>query len=179
MREELNKFREYLDYIERHYDNVQTAWNLIQTKCKGKGFRFLTDDFCWHQINYDIVNHDYSKLSKEEFTAYRRKFFPTNTEKMLESSDSKGDLKEQVEKDFLKAWHHHKNNNLHHWQSWTAQKPTPYDDCFVVMMMVDWVAMGFEFGDTAKSYYEKNKDQIKLPEWSVKLMYEIFDCIYP
>lgn len=44
---------------------------------------------------------------------------------------------------------------------------------------VDWVAMGFEFGDTARDYYEKNKEEIKLPEWAIKLMYEIFDCIYP
>ena len=41
------------------------------------------------------------------------------------------------------------------------------------------MAMSLEFGDTAKSYYEKNKGEINLPEWSVKLMYEIFDCVYP
>ena len=44
--------------------------------------------------------------------------------------------------------------------------------------IVDWVAMGFEFDDTAKDYYEKNKDKIQLPDWAIKLMYEIFDCIY-
>ena len=39
--------------------------------------------------------------------------------------------------------------------------------------------MGFEFGDTAKGYYEKNKDKINLPEWAIELIYTIFDCIYP
>ena len=28
-------------------------------------------------------------------------------------------------------------------------------------------------------YYEKNKHEISLPDWAIKLMYEIFDCIYP
>ena len=31
----------------------------------------------------------------------------------------------------------------------------------------------------SRKHYEKNKEEIKLPEWAIKLMYEIFDCIYP
>ena len=46
------------------------------------------------------------------------------------------------------------------------------------MNVVDWVAMGIKFNDTAKSYYEKNKHEIELPDWAIELMYEIFDCIY-
>jgi len=46
------------------------------------------------------------------------------------------------------------------------------------MNVIDWVAMGFKFNDTAKEYYEKNKHEINLPDWAIKLMYEIFDCIY-
>ena len=45
-------------------------------------------------------------------------------------------------------------------------------------MVIDWVAMGFEFGDTAKSYYESNKEKIVIPKWAEEFMYEIFDCIY-
>ena len=47
------------------------------------------------------------------------------------------------------------------------------------MNLVDWIAMGFKFNDTAKGYYEKNKSGIELPEWAIELMYKIFDCIYP
>ena len=46
------------------------------------------------------------------------------------------------------------------------------------MNIIDWVAMGFKFGDTARDYYEKNKAEIELPEWAIVLMYKIFDCIY-
>ena len=38
------KTREYLDYFERHYDNVQKAWALINEKC-GYEFRYLMGDW--------------------------------------------------------------------------------------------------------------------------------------
>lgn len=166
MLDTIQKFRDYLNYIERHYNNVQKAWELINEKCQGKGFRFMYDDFVWHTIKEDVINHDTSKLSSEEFTQYRQYFFPTKTE--------------QRDKDlFTSAWEHHKEHNSHHWQTWTIKyKDNIYADAFLVMMIVDWVAMGFEFGDTAKEYYEKNKNEIQLPEWAIELMYQIFDCIY-
>jgi len=159
------KFREYLDYVDRHYDNVQKAWKLVNDKCGSSGFRFISDDFVWNCIDQDVKDHDLSKLSEEEFTQYRQYFFPTENE----TKDKKL---------FLKAWDNHKEKNLHHWQSWTAQTSTPYDDAFVVMMAVDWIAMGFEFGDTARDYYEKNKENINIPEWSVILLNQIFDKVY-
>lgn len=165
MKEKIQKFREYLDYIERHYDNVQKAWKEINDKCPNDDFRFIHDDFAWHTINNDVINHDASKLSAEEFTQYRQWFFP-----------AEGESKDKTL--FESAWQHHKKNNDHHWQTWTSYVTTPYDECFVVMMVVDWMAMGYEFGDTAKEYYENNKDEITLPEWAVKLMYRIFDCVY-
>lgn len=157
--------RQYLDYVERHILNVQKAWDLIQEKCKGKGFKFLYDDCYWYAINADVKHHDRSKLSAAEFTQYRQWFFP------VEGEQKDYEL-------FNAAWEHHKANNDHHWQNWT-QKKSYDDEVFVVMMVIDWVAMGFEFGDTAQEYYEKNKDKIDLPEWAVKFMYEIFECIYP
>jgi hypothetical protein len=46
-------------------------------------------------------------------------------------------------------------------------------------MVIDWMAMGIKFNDTAQSYYEKNKDKIDLPEKGVKFIYEIFEKVYP
>lgn len=166
MIEKIKKFREYIDYIEEHYNNVQKAWALINEKCPNK-FRFIHDDFVWHTIDAEVKAHDLSKLSSEEFTQYRQFFFP------CEGEEKNKDL-------FKQAWEHHKNQNEHHWQTWTEKhKENPYADAFLVMNIVDWVAMGFKFNDTAKGYYEKNKHEINLPDWAIKLMYEIFDCIYP
>lgn len=166
MNEKIQKFREYLDYIEEHYNNVQKAWALINEKCQNKHFRFISDDFVWDTINAEVKTHDLSKLSSEEFTQYRQFFFPCTGEKADKNL-------------FDQAWQHHKTENEHHWQTWTVKhKENPYADAFLVMNIVDWVAMGFKFNDTAKEYYEKNKDDIQLPEWAITLMYEIFDCIY-
>lgn len=167
IKDKIAKFREYLNYFERHYDNVQMAWKFINDRCQGKDFRFMSDDFVWHSIDTAIFFHDESKLSINEFLQYRRRWFPVKDET-------------QDDEEYLLAWEHHKQCNEHHWENWTVnQANCMYGDIFVVQMVCDWVAMGFEFGDTAKSYYEKNKDKIKLPDWAIRLMYEIFDCIYP
>lgn len=162
MIEKINKFREYLDYIEEHYSNVQKAWKIINKKCKGKSFRFMGDDFIWHNIDKNVKMHDMSKLSTEEFTQYRQYFFPCDYESKNEDI-------------FNKAWEHHKSNNTHHWQNWVSNK---LDEHCLVEMIIDWMAMGMKFNDTAKSYYEKNKSEINLPKWAIDLMYEIFECVY-
>jgi len=54
----------------------------------------------------------------------------------------------------------------------------PYADCYLLMMLVDWIAMSFEFGGTARAHYEQHKERIHLPDWSVELMYRVFDCVY-
>ncbi|MTB53059.1 DUF5662 family protein [Lewinella sp. W8] len=167
MLERIQKFREYLDYVERHYLNVQKAWLEIKLQCNGKGFRFLDDDFVYHSIAAGVKAHDLSKLSAQEFTQYRQWFFP-----------SEGEEKDKAA--FDSAWEHHKANNDHHWQTWTKKYENhPYADAFVVEMVVDWMAMGYEFGDTPRQYYENNKDKIDLPQWAIDLMYDIFDCVCP
>ena len=76
------------------------------------------------------------------------------------------------------AWDHHKSNNDHHWQTWTQEGYGKDNIIALIHNIIDWVAMGFKFGDTAKEYYEKNKDKIKLPKWAISYMYRIFDLIY-
>lgn len=167
--EVIQKTREYLDYVERHINNVQKAWELIKEKCKNEDFDFLTNEIKHNLILNDVLWHDLSKLSENEFVQYRQYFFPTDFE-----TKNKGK--------FLQAWEHHKTHNKHHWQSWTKHLENtnehPMKEVYVVTMVIDWVAMGFEFGDTAKAYYEANKDDILLPDWAIKLMYKIFDCVY-
>lgn len=166
MIERIKKFREYLDYIERHYNNVQNAWSLIQQKCKGQSFRFLSDDDIFKMIDDEVKGYDLSKLSPEEFVQYRQYWFPTDDE----TPDKKM---------FKKAWEHHKEHNDHHWQTWTTKYENDITaDAYLIMNIVDWVAMGFEFGDTARDYYEKNKGDINLPDWAIDVMNRVFDCIY-
>lgn len=166
--EYIKKTREYLDYLERHIKNVEKAFKLVKDKCSD--MRFIYDDVFFHTLQASVLCHDLSKLFEHEFTQYRQCFYPIR------------EYGEHEICDLSKAWEHHKNNNLHHWENWTLILSYDFhpDDWEVncAHMVIDWVAMGFEFGDTAKSYYEKNKDKIKLPSHAVDFIYEIFDRIY-
>lgn len=169
--ESIQKTREYLDYIEEHILNVEKAWKILQQKCKS--MRFVWDDYIFNRIDEDILEHDKSKLSKEEFVQYRVKFYPTKKE-------SDGELyAAAVNDDFEKAWLHHWQENDHHWENWTMYSShDPYkEEICCVHMICDWMAMSMKFGDTPKSYYEKNKDRIHLPDWAIKFIYEIFECL--
>lgn len=165
----LAKTREYLDYLEEHYDNVQKAWKEIQVKCDRKGFDFIYDDYKFHTLDAMIKEHDISKLSLSEFCQYRKKFFPNE----LES-------KQKEVPEFKEAWEHHYNNNPHHWENWANKKYyNPSESTFhCVHMVVDWVAMGYKFKDNAREYYKRNKKTIILPEWAEGFINEIFDCLY-
>ena len=133
---------------------------------KCKHMRFVYDDVFYHSISSEVEWHDASKLSEEEFIQYRKAFFPTAKEGKYELGD---------------AWEHHKKNNSHHWENWTNNKgcvwhPDDWEaDC--AHMVLDWMAMGYKFGDTPRAYYEANKDKIVLPDYAIDFMYDIFDCI--
>jgi len=161
----IEKMREYLNYLEEHINNVEWAWNELKDKCKH--MRFIYDDYVYWEIDGLIKKHDLSKFSKEEFTQYCEKFFPVAGT-------------EDHEFEFEGAWNHHKICNPHHWETWTAHKTDNpyYAEIHCVCMIIDWMAMGRKFGDTAKEYYEKNSERIILPEWTVKFINEIFDCVY-
>jgi len=162
--EKVVKTREYLNYVEEHYKNVQDAWGVIKGACKD--MNIVYDDFVYGAINEFIIQHDMSKLSAEEFIQYRENFRPISDEEKCEGFDA--------------AWENHKKCNPHHWQNWVEiDDENPYTQLVhCVCMVADWIAMGMKFGDTARDYYEKNKGEIKIPDWSVKLINEIFDRVY-
>ena len=158
----IEKTQEYLSYIKEHVLNVRKAWGELQEKCKD--MRFMWDDYYFFSISDEVDFHDISKLSEQEFVQYRKSFYPTDTEPKYDISE---------------AWEHHKNKNPHHWENWTSIKwvDNPTVEVHMVHMVLDWMAMGYKFGDTAQEYYESNKDKIKLPDYAVKFIYEIFSRI--
>jgi hypothetical protein len=162
----LKQIRNYCDYLEEHLNNVEKAWEVLKAKCKNKTFAW--DDFRYFSINDMIKLHDVSKFSQEEFIPYCQKFFPAS---------KLPDFVEPFPADFDKAWEHHYQSNSHHWENWATQEHHhPYaEECYLVCMVCDWMAMGMKFGDTAREYYEANLDKIKIPETWVKVMYSIFD----
>lgn len=176
MKDTIEKTREYLDYIEEHYDNVQKAFKIVEDKCSDMSI--IYDDYKYHVLKSDVMLHDFSKLSDNEFVQYRVKFFPTKFEK--DKSDEHIIFKDIIKDDFNKAWDNHKEQNNHHWQTWTTnQYYNPYiEEIDCTHMVIDWIAMGMKFNDTARNYYESNRDDIDIPDWAVDFIYEIFDRVY-
>ena len=149
--------RKYLDYLEEHINNVEKAYYEVITKCKNHPL--LKDKVFYNTLLNDVMNHDLSKFSKEEFTQYRDYFYPIGDK-----------LSPLVEKEFKLAWGNHLKNNSHHHE-------TLKNNVDVMHMVIDWTAMSYKFGDTAQKYYESNKDTIKLSRENEELLYEIFNYL--
>lgn len=156
----ISKTREYLDYLEEHLDNIRKAFQELSEACDG--MIWVGDDCTWHTLRQEVCHHDISKFSAEEFVQYRDRFFPLH----IPSAEDYAS--------FDKAWEHHKANNTHHHESIrTDGRGNTEKD--LVHMLVDWVAMGYKFGKTAKEYYEANKHNIKLLPEHEKFIYTIFE----
>lgn len=152
----IQKTRAYLDYLEEHLENVKFAFTELSNACDGK-MAWVGDDFSWHTLRQQVVEHDLSKFSKEEFVQYRASFFPISDD-------------EKEKSDMSEAWENHKTKNHHHHESIEN-----YLD--LVHMVIDWTAMGYKFGDTAQAYYENNKDKMNLTQDHETFVCEMFDCI--
>jgi hypothetical protein len=151
----IDKTRQYLDYLEDHLENVRLAFIEISNACGD--MLWVGDDCGWHTLRAEVIAHDLSKFSKEEFVQYRASFSPVNDEDKRSSG-------------FDSAWKNHKEKNHHHHE--TAEN---YMD--VIHMVIDWTAMGYKFGNTAQQYYEFNKAKINLKDEHEAFVYEIFDRI--
>lgn len=175
--EKVKKTREYLDYIEEHYNNVQKAWEEVQSKCKD--ILFAVDRF--GMLDFAVEGHDLSKLDKEEFVHYREHFYPTEYETTQKTFIKDKPYYVPLQIDYFgDAWEHHKKVNTHHWENWTTDNSLSEEIKVLccIHMVCDWMAMSYKFGGTAKAYYEKNKDKIDLPEWADILVNKIFDRVY-
>lgn len=165
--EYINQTTKYLEYLQEHLDNVKKAYNHIaeilfdKRTQLGKIIGQDVEEFLF-LLKEEVKNHDLSKFSDYEFVPYRVKFFPVSEEEANHQDD--------IQIDFKSAWMNHKLENHHHWE--TAQ--TKID---IVHMIIDWTAMGYKFGDTAKEYYEANKDRIQLSKEHEDFMYDIFGLI--
>ena len=144
---ELTK-QEYLEHLNKHIYLVSLAWQTIQEKLLQTNLLTKEEH---HKVSELIKVHDASKLSDEEFMPYARYFYPH------EDLD-----KEQVKKEFKQAVMHHKNHNLHHYETLSKYVGPDYR-CYIIEMVCDYIAMGWEFNNYLFEYYESNKDKIVLP----------------
>ena len=155
----------YDQYLDQHRKNVL------------KGFNWLVDnlpDFFkgvdTHAIATQILMHDASKTSKEEYDAYNEYFYG-------------GNRSFRVVRNFQNAWLHHIHNNPHHWQYWVLINDEPDEgevalempyEC-IIEMICDWWAFSWQKGDLSEifSWYDKHQKYIKLASNTRRIVEDI------
>lgn len=177
--DKIKELRAYCDYVDEHLNNVAEAWIILQKSCKHE--KQVWNDFDFMFTHTLIEEHDLSKLGSAEFVQYAEWFYGSHgVQYDIWDDGGLSDIKHsEAKKAFDAAWEHHKVNNPHHWQNWAQAKESfPGEaSCHLMCMVADWMAMGIKFGDTAEEYYEREKDNIKLPEWAVEQLRRVFKAL--
>jgi len=143
--------KRYHEYLINHVNGVVNAWVDIRPLLIDENIITANEAL---KIDQQILKHDASKFTEEEFNAYARRFCGANT-----------DLDRAT---FKIAWDHHKTYNLHHHQSLKDYFGEDWH-YYIVEMVCDWISMGKTMNNTAWEYYEKEKQKVILPE-----MYQVF-----
>lgn len=168
-RDVINKTREYLDYIEEHFNNVILAFDEFAEK---SGYH---EDFLLI-LKGQILSHDYSKLSEKEFVQYRKTFFPTDDEEGFANRTYGISAKLLNASSFCDAWENHKENNPHHWENWSKKEYCWNVD--VCHMIIDWMAMSYKFDGNVLDYYLRIKDNMDITKEQRKFLEITLNNIY-
>ena len=161
--------KKYKDYIDNHKRKVVETWeelkknnvihDYILKESKDENIDIILDK--------NVSNHDNSKYGEEEWEPYRKNFYPVNKEE-----------KKLSQKEFSKAWAHHKKVNTHHHEHWEEIKQNdkmPFTD--VVEMCCDWISMSKVLGGTALSWYNAQNNIFlgnKQKEWALFILNEYY-----
>lgn len=156
----IGKNQEYLEYISEHIENVKSAYRFLFSN---PAIRLEIDGYTQEQLiklydslEEDILNHDQSKYSNEEFYAYRIKFFPTDYEGHKMETDE--EFSKEVDENFEEAWKHHYENNDHHPKFWKGEEMSLKA---ILHMICDWEAMSKKFGGSVIKWYTTKADEEK------------------
>lgn len=159
---------EYDRYLEQHISNVK------------KGFDWMKENIPEYvfdpngEIEANLIQHDQSKRSEEEYDAYDQYFYGNNKSYA-------------VVQNFDLAWLHHIHVNPHHWQHWVLVNDDPEDGTValdmpyevIVEMICDWWAFSWVKGDLTEifDWYEDHKERMILSDKTRKTVEKILDAI--
>ncbi len=135
----------YLKHVFEHKKMVYIAWIYIADTLCSLGFINESDI---DEITTLIMNHDDSKLERDEFVPYAKKFNgprPNNP---------------NIKFHFKRAVKIHKERNLHHYENLSSYKNKDWKH-YSVELICDYIAMGWEFGDYIYEYFQRAKDKLK------------------
>ena len=118
----------------------------------------------------NVLEHDLSKYSAEEYQAYDDYFY--------------GKKNKETERAFNYAWLSHIHHNPHHWQYWVLKHDDEPEEAlempeqYVIEMICDWWSFSFKTGNLYEifDWYEKHKGMV-LHEKTRKLVEDTLNKI--
>lgn len=144
--------QEYDMYIRGHVNNL------------GLGLKWFEENHpkalvgIENQIKQQLLDHDESKWSEEEYGPYDEYFY-----------GSKDNIDE-----FNYAWLHHIHNNPHHWQYWVLINDDPNEneviidmpDEYIIEMICDWLSFSLAKDNLYElfDWYNQHKNYMKLSD---------------
>lgn len=158
--------KEYDSYLKEHITNVNNA------------YKWLIDHFGKDYdvgLTHNIIDHDKSKYTSEEYGPYDDYFYGKKTPEVNEA--------------FNKAWLHHIHNNPHHWQYWVLIEDDPelpggflcieMPIQYIFEMIADWWSFSWKQNNLHEifDWYEKHRKTIRLNSKSRQIVEDILDRI--
>lgn len=121
---------------------------------------------------HQLVFHDWHKLLPDEWFPYANYFYGNYPSVQDIHGDQRNwisQYKEDVERDFDRAWLLHQKRSRHHWQSWVlleddgAIKPLPMPQNDIREMVADWMGAGKALNNLdVGSWYLHNRHKMRL-----------------
>lgn len=158
----------YDEYLKEHVANVR------------KGILWFYEHMNDIPISRTLLvkladQHDFSKLSAEEYDAYDEYFYG-------KEGKDKEEL-QNIDEAFDYAWLSHIHHNKHHWQHWVLQedegktKALEIPEEYVYEMIADWWSFSWRSGNLNEifDWYEKHKDRMILHSNTRKLVEDILE----
>ena len=143
----------YFEHYAKHTYYVVLAWKVI---CEELWKRNMLTAEEFEKTSKHIAWHDQSKMDKDEWDPYKERFYGDKNDPEVRES-----FKEAVKK--------HKAKSLHHYESLKEYKGPDWR-CYIVELVCDYIAMGWEFGNYILEYYDSKREEIDLPsEYKVYL----------
>lgn len=152
----IEKEKQYRAYIDKHIANVQKAFDLYGHMIMEKLNELDPSQADLLECTFETRrgDHDQSKYSPEEFSAYRATFYPVTPEECKASRDA-----------FNIAWLHHFHENDHHPEHWVlpddkhGMSPIEMPHGAILEMLMDWQGMSIKPGDSPYKYFQENKKE--------------------
>ena len=135
----------FMHYVKHTYF-VVLAWKAISEELWQRNM--LTEQE-FKKTNNLIIWHDQSKMNKNEWDAYAKRFYGNQKD-------------DETIIAFKEAVKEHKAKNLHHYESLKDYKGDDWK-CYIIELVCDYIAMGWEFENYILEYYDSIKEKIELP----------------